>query len=121
MPNMPVKTLGQYAADLEARASYLMNNRTHLDLDDLYDERTKLSNLRYSIAPQLSGKQQRNFDANMDKVEDILDGLIRQIEFNNHTGDNFTGDIRRLSSFLRSAAALLSTLATLFFSIHSHS
>lgn len=121
MAKTSTKILEQCASELENTAKYLMKNRDVLDIADLMAEKAKLSDLRTTISSHLSGKQQPKFDANMDQVEDILDGLIRQIKFENQSGTNFTSGVRELSGFLRAAASLIWSLTTLFFSIHSNS
>jgi len=120
MPDTSSKILKQCATELENMAAYLMKNRAVLEMSDLNAGKTRLLNLRATMSAHLPAKQLQKVDANMDIVEDILDGLIRQIKFKNHTGKNFTSDVRELSSFLRVVASLIWSLTAILFSIHTH-
>lgn len=117
MPNTPTKTLDLFAEELKGIADHLMENRSYLNMGDLNNAKLRLGSLRISISVQLSIKQQGNFNANMEEVEDLIDSLIRRIEFDDHTGPNFTKDVRNLHKFLYAAASLLSLTAILF-SLH---
>ncbi|MBV6439422.1 MAG: hypothetical protein DYG98_17235 [Haliscomenobacteraceae bacterium CHB4] len=120
MPDASTKILQECASELNEIAAYLMQNRAILDLGHLRTKQSQLFNLRVKVSMHLSVKQQERFNANMDEAEDILDGLIRQITFQNHTGKNFTSDVRELCRFLQAAASLIWSLVALLISIHSH-
>lgn len=121
MPDAPTKILQECASELNDIAAYLMQNRGVLDLSDLSEKKSQLHNLRTKVSIHLSAKQQQRFNANMDEAEDIMDGLIRQIMFQNHTGRNFTSDVRELCGFLRAAASLVWSLVALIMTINPHS
>lgn len=120
MPTTPSKTLAQLASELQSIGDELMAQRTYIDGIGLQEMRYKLFALRNQISMQLSGKKLNNFQANMDEVEDLLDGLIRQVQFNNHTSSNFTKDVRQVRNFIHSAATFL-TITALLLSIHTPS
>jgi hypothetical protein len=117
MSKSPSKTLDGFASELKGIADYLMDNRAYLTMKDLKKVSVGLKSLKTSVSGKLSVKQKQNFNSNIDEVEDLLDALMRQIQFDQHTGPNFTKAVRSASHYLYAAAALLS-ISAIIFSMH---
>jgi hypothetical protein len=117
MSEVPVG-ISSCATELGQRADYLMNRRAYLTLGELEAEKTKLRNLRLQASQYLSGKQLASFNANMEEVEDMLDGLIMSHDiFYQDAGKSFATGVRKLSNQIRAAASLLWAFSPMLISV----
>lgn len=119
--DVPAKELlSRYATALGQRADYLMGRRAYLTILELENEKANLRNLRLQTSQHLSGKHLARFSANMDEVEDMLDGLIMSLDNSyQDAGKAFNTGVRTLSNQLRATASLLRTFSPILISVLS--
>jgi len=119
MADAPSKVLQSCATQLRGHASFFANLPTYVEADELEMERASIASIMDEVLPHLESSKKGAFKSAISEAEIGIKALLRSIHREKDTSRQFFKEGKEVSSFLKTAASLLSVMPPVMFMFQS--
>ncbi len=119
MADTPPKVLQSCATRLRGHASFFANLSPYVEADELEMKRAAIESIMDEVLDHLDASKKGSFKSAMSEAEIGIKTLLRSIHREKDTSRQFFKESKEVSSFLKTAASLLSVMSPVMFMFHS--